>query len=105
MKRTSTLARSGLFALGMLSLIASRAVAADLPAQSRLGAVFAEPPPRGVRAETIEPIEDAAVFYVPPKVPGYYGKPTDFTYRNYYGTSPIAIFGRLPYACGFYALC
>jgi hypothetical protein len=38
-------------------------------------------------------------------VPGYYGGAGDFAYRNYYGTSPIAIFSRLPYACGFHGYC
>ncbi len=39
------------------------------------------------------------------KLPGYYGRPSDFEYRNYYGTSPVAIYSRLPYACGFVGLC
>jgi len=93
------------FAACVIGMVASPACAADLAAQSRLGAVFAEPPVRVVRGEIVEPLDGGAVFFVPPKVPGYYGRPDDFTYRNYYGTSPLAIFGRLPYACGFYAAC
>ena len=89
--------------------VATSAQSADLTQyptrQSRLGAVFAEPTQRIVRVEIAAPVEDGVLYFIPPKVPGYYGRPTDFAYGNYYGTSPLAIFGRLPYACGFYASC
>jgi hypothetical protein len=42
---------------------------------------------------------------VPPIVHGYYGKPRSYLYRSYYGTNPDLIFGRLPYACGWYGYC
>lgn len=100
--------RLSLLALWVLG-IASTAQAADLtqlPArQSRLGAVFADAPPRHVRVEETAPADHSVLYFIPPKVPGYYGKPTDFAYGNYYGTSPLAIFGRLPYACGVYGSC
>lgn len=87
--------------------------AADLPPQTRqgtqIGAIFAEP--AGPRAVVLErPIERPRYVYapqvdIPPLVNGYYGKPNSYLYENYYGTSPVTIFGRLPYACGFYGYC
>ena len=93
----------------MLLIASSSAPAADLGARpSRIGAIFAESPARVVHA----PIERdpsvvivEAIYPVTPRLPGYYGRPRDFKYRNYYGTWPIAIFSRLPYACGFVAAC
>jgi hypothetical protein len=83
------------------------ASAAYLPAQSRLGAVFAEPPPAAVSAY---PLPDSyAVFAppvdIPPLVNGYYGKPNSYYYSSYYGSSIYSTYRRLPYACGFYGYC
>ena len=85
-----------MFRLTVLSLalvgLATAAEAADLPANSRLGEIFVEPPPPRVAAPRIV-------------AGGYYGKPNSFRYRSYYGTPPHVIFGRLPYACGQYGYC
>jgi hypothetical protein len=91
----------------LLTLSAPWAEAADLARQSPLGAVFAERPARVIiRGEPQPPPpSDAGFIAYAPRVPGYYGRPGDFAYRNYYGTSPVAIFTRLPYACGWYGLC
>ena len=86
------------------------ASAADLPARSQLGAVFAEPPP---------PVAYRAVEYPAPIIPynnlpnppwnrGNYNYGSSWSYYNpgpyyggpYYGDGP-----RLPYVCGFYGYC
>lgn len=90
--------------------LATIAQAADLPAHSRLGAIFAEAPPvRAVAPRVVVEDEYETVFApevdIPPLVNGYYGKPKSFRYRSYYGTSPDIIFSRLPYACGEYGYC
>lgn len=95
------------FATWTLCLIAAQAVAADLgayvPAQSRLGAVFAAPAPPPIA------VVDEMPFVLPlipsRTLPGTYGHAGDFAYRNYYSTSPVAIFSRLPYACGIHGYC
>ncbi|MGB3488634.1 MAG: hypothetical protein WBA37_10935 [Xanthobacteraceae bacterium] len=91
-------------------VVASAAYAADLPVHSRLGAIFAEPPPvRAAAPRVVVEEEYETVFApevdIPPLVNGYYGKPKSFRYRSYYGTSPDIIFSRLPYACGEYGYC
>lgn len=87
-------------------LAASPACGSDLAAQSQIGAIFDE---RSGHATQVLPVEETrrqGVIYIHAfKVPGYYGRPTDFECRNYYGTSPVTIFSRLPYACGFVGLC
>jgi hypothetical protein len=90
--------------------IASAAHAADLATHSRLGAIFAEPPPvRAAAPRVVVEDEYETVFApevdIPPLVNGYYGKPKSFRYRSYYGTSPDIVFSRLPYACGEYGYC
>lgn len=100
-----TLAATGLATHGAFT----PARAADLALQpniKRPGQLFAE----GVRVPAVK-VHDKEVldreFWIPnsPPVPGYYGRPGDFHYRNYYGTSPLTIYSRLPYACGFVGLC
>src|ERR1700754_3177650 len=98
MPRKITLA---VFAIALTTVAAS---AADLPAQSRLGAVFAQPYEGPVSAY---PLPDYQTVYappvdIPPLVAGYYGKPNSYFYRPYYGESQYWNFTRLPYACGFY---
>lgn len=91
----------------LFALVASAAESADLatygPGQSPLGAVFAAP----ASSTAVEVDEAPRVLPLIPSrnLPGYYGSAGDFSYRNYYGTSPIAIFSRLPYACGSYGYC
>jgi hypothetical protein len=87
------------------ALTTTSATAADLPAHTRLGAVFVDGPV--VRAPVPPPVEYAGPI-VPwvansPRVAGYYGTWSDFDYRNYYGTSPELIFSRPPYSCAWYA--
>src|SRR4051794_35739604 len=95
--------------LAVLAIAATAvaARAADLPAQSRLGAVFAPPYEAPAYAS---PIYDNPAVYappvdIPPLVAGYYGKPNSYFYSPYYGGSSYGIYARLPYACGFYGYC
>ena len=83
--------------------VASAAHAADLPVNSRLGAIFATPPPMRAAAPRVVVKEEYETVFapevdIPPLVNGYYGKPRSYLYRSYYGTSPDLIFERLPYA-------
>lgn len=97
--------------LAVLVVVATSAAtfAADLPAQTRLGKIFAEPaPPRAYQTDSTAWIAEsvfAPEVDVPSLVNGYYGKPRSYLYRSYYGTSPDLIFERLPYACGYYGYC
>jgi hypothetical protein len=91
------------FAIAVTSVAAR---AADLAAQSRLGAVFAEP----AAPAYAYPIYDNPAVYappvdIPPLVAGYYGKPNSYYYSPYYGGSSYGMYARLPYACGFYGYC
>ena len=79
--------------------------AADLPAQSRLGAVFADPPPVRAPAAYAYTTAYAPPVDIRPLVAGYYGKPNSYFYSPYYGESQYWNFTRLPYACGFYGYC
>jgi hypothetical protein len=81
--------------------------AADLPVQSRLGAVFAEPVPQAATAyrATGYTTVYAPEVDIPPLVAGYYGKPNSYYYAPYYGAPLNYNFTRLPYACGFYGYC
>jgi hypothetical protein len=89
-----------------LNVVAARA--ADLPARSRLGAVFAEP--SETAAQAYRPSDTPVVAYAPglalrPLGPGYYGQPNAYYYSPYYGSSFGAWAFRLPYACNFYGYC
>ena len=105
--------RSTLLAVLAIAVTSIAAYAADLPAQTRLGAIFAEPAHSRVHVsrardsdETFLPeIRFAPEVDLRPLVTGYYGKPKSYDYRPYYGTSPERIFERLPYACGTYGYC
>jgi hypothetical protein len=94
------------FAIAAAGMSAS---AADLAVQSRLGAVFADPPPVQAAATVYQPYSYTTVYAPPvdirPLVAGYYGKPNSYFYRPYYGESQYWNFSRLPYACGFYGYC
>ena len=84
--------------------------AADLPAQSRLGAVFADRPPVQAPAAYAYRADGYATVYappvdIPPLVAGYYGKPNSYYYSPYYGAPLDYTFARLPYACGFHGYC
>jgi hypothetical protein len=100
------LTRLALSAVALI-LTGMAAGAADLPARSRLGAVFAEPAevgPRGYRSAEVT-VVDVPWMATSPRIPGYYGRPGNFYYTSYYGTDPGIIFGRLPYACWYYSSC
>jgi hypothetical protein len=93
-----------------LTGLTAAAQAADLSVDSRIGAIFAEPPPVRASAPRVVVNEEYEAVFAPeidirPLVNGYYGKPKSFRYRSYYGTSPDIIFSRLPYACGAYGYC
>jgi hypothetical protein len=91
----------------VLTLVTFTVQAADLPARTRLGAIFAEPAevgPRGYRSAEVTVVE-VPWMATSPRIPGYYGRPGDFYYTSYYGTEPGIIFGRLPYACWYYSSC
>jgi hypothetical protein len=100
--------RRMMLAVFAIAANAMAASAADLPAQSRLGAIFADPPPyqapaAGYRA--FYPAVYAPPVDIPPLVAGYYGKPNSYFYSPYYGGSLYYNFARLPYACGFHGYC
>jgi hypothetical protein len=103
MLRSITLA---VFAIAGSAMAAS---ATDLPVQSRLGAVFADPPPAQAPVAAYDAYAYTTVYAppvdIPPLVAGYYGKPNSYFYRPYYGESQLWNFTRLPYACGFYGYC
>ena len=103
MLRRITLA---VFAIAMSGTAAS---AADLAAQSRLGAVFADPPAYQTPVAAYGAYAYTTVYAppvdIPPLVAGYYGKPNSYFYSPYYGGSLYYNFARLPYACGFYGYC
>jgi hypothetical protein len=101
----------------MLSILATAlgtisGSAADLPTQSRLGAIFADPVE--VRAyayrseEYVAPIIPYNLVPVLPWERGgyYYGSPWSYYYPGPYYGGPYAWDGpRLPYVCGLYGYC
>jgi hypothetical protein len=103
MLRRLTLAVFAIAAAGM------SASAADLPVQSRLGAVFADPPAYHTPVTAYGAYAYTTVYAppvdIPPLVAGYYGKPNSYFYSPYYGSSLYYDFARLPYACGFHGYC
>jgi len=101
--------RKVMLAVSAIAVSVMAASAADLPVQSRLGAVFADPPPAQAPATAYAAYGYTMVYAppvdIPPLVAGYYGKPNSYFYRPYYGDSQVWNFTRLPYACGFYGYC
>jgi len=96
--------------LALAICCAAPAHAADLAVRpGGIGVIFAEPvvvvpAPVGVVAVWGFPTYAPEV-YIPPLVNGYYGKPNSYDHSSYYGTSPLAIYTRLPYACGWHGYC
>ena len=94
-----------------LAVTAVSAGAADLPKQSRLGAIFAEP--SGVRAKADRSSETSAAimpFNLLPNSPWnrggyYYGSSWSYSSGAYYGSKFTLGGGRLPYVCGLYGYC
>jgi hypothetical protein len=86
--------------------------AADLPAHSRLGAIFAEP--AEVRSDIGRPAEYSAPIIAYDRLPnlpwarGGYNYGSSWSYFNggpYYGGPYVSSAVRLPYVCGFYGYC
>lgn len=95
-----------------IALIGPAANAADLPAHTRLGAVFAKPQKAYVYREVRDGNYPAFIFApqvdIRPIVGGYYGKPFSYYYKPYYESEATALtdaYTRLPYACGFFGYC
>jgi hypothetical protein len=95
-----------------LTVTAVTASAADLPTQSRLGAIFAEPVAvhrTNYRArEPWAPIIPYNLLPAPPWNRGgyYYGSSWDYYYPGpYYGGPYVSYAFRLPYVCGLYGYC
>jgi hypothetical protein len=102
--------RRMMLAISVVAVTIATAGAADLPVQSRLGAVFADPLPSQAPAAYGYRSYGHATVYAPqvdiqPLVAGYYGKPNSYYYAPYYGGSLYYNFARLPYACGLYGYC
>ncbi|ABD87369.1 hypothetical protein [Rhodopseudomonas palustris] len=91
--------------LALAMPLAQPAPAADLAGHSRLGAVFAEPVRPRRHAEPVVVEARDPQLGIALSLPGYYGKLNSFQYNNYYGTSLIDIYGRLPYSCGLVGYC
>ena len=95
------------------ALTAMPAGAADLPTQSRLGAIFADEPP-AVRVEVRRQHEIVAPIIPYNLLPNplwnrgtyYYGSSWDYYYPGpYYGGPYYTDGARLPYVCGLYGYC
>ena len=97
----------------LLALSTTAAAAADLPPNTKLGALFAKPyapPPAPVVVYDTDypPFGFAPQIDIQPIVLGYYGNPNSYYYRSYYGFGDTALwdaYQRLPYACWFYRYC
>jgi len=101
--------------LSVFAIIATgmTASAADLPTQSRLGAIFAEPheaPPVAYRAREnySAPIIAYNLLPAPIWARGGYYYGSSWSYYDggpYYGGPTVFNGGRLPYVCGLYGYC
>ena len=89
------------------------ASAADLPVQSRLGAIFSEAPEVRVYAlrRPVTKPPPIIPFNLMPVLPWerggyYYGSPWSYYYPGpYYGGPYVSYGDRLPYVCGLYGYC
>jgi hypothetical protein len=95
-----------------LTVTAMTAAAADLPTQSRLGAIFAEPAepyPTFYRPrEYSAPIIPFNLLPNPPCNHGIYNYGSSWSYYYpgpYYGGPYYTEGARLPYVCGLYGYC
>lgn len=94
-----------------LAVTAGAVHAADLPAQSRLGAIFAEPAPARAEVRRVEGYSAPLIGYnvLPSPVwnRGNYNYGSPWSYYDsgpYYGGGTPSII-RLPYVCGLYGYC
>ena len=96
-----------------IAVTATAARAADLPAQSRLGAIFAEPaaalPPEAYRVrEYSAPVIGYSLLPDPVWNRGIYNYGSSWSYYYggpYYGGPYVWSGFRLPYVCGLYGYC
>ena len=95
-----------------IAVTAVAAGAADLPAQSQLGVIFAEPAevhPKIYRSrEYSAPIIPYNLLPNPPWARGGYYYGSSWSYYNpgpYYGGPYYTDGARLPYVCGLYGYC
>jgi hypothetical protein len=95
-----------------LALSTISATAADLPAHSKLGAIFAEPAEVRIRADASR--EDSAPIIPYNQLPNpvwarggyYYGSYWSYYHNGPYYGGPLTFSGgRLPYVCGLYGYC
>jgi len=94
-----------------IMVAAMNASAADLPVQSRLGAIFAEPAEIGTRADGKREYSAPMIAYN--RLPNpiwarggyYYGSPWSYDSGPYYRGASVFDGGRLPYVCGLYGYC
>ena len=94
------------------AVTAMTAGAADLPAHSRLGAIFAEPAEGRVDAvrsrEYFGPIIPYTLLPDPVWNRGVYNYGSSWSWYNpgpYYGGPYVSYVVRLPYVCGLYGYC
>jgi hypothetical protein len=97
------------FATAVTAMTAS---AADLPTQSRLGAIFAEPAEVGVEAYEVREYSAPIIPYNLLPNPLWnrgmynYGSSWSYYYPGpYYGGPYVSYAVRLPYVCGLYGYC
>jgi hypothetical protein len=95
-----------------IAVTATAACAADLPAQSRLGAIFAEPAEAGPQAYRVREFSAPVIGYslLPDPVwnRGIYNYGSSWSYYYggpYYGGPYVSAIVRLPYVCGLYGYC
>jgi hypothetical protein len=99
--------------LSVLALMVTgvSASAADLPVQSRLGAIFAEPAEVGIRTNRKREYSAPIIAYN--RLPNpiwarggyYYGSAWSYDSGPYYRGPTVFDGGRLPYVCGLYGYC
>ena len=95
-----------------IAVTATVARAADLPARSRIGAIFAEPAETRVQVVREREYSGPVIPYslLPDPVwnrgGSYYGSSWSYYYGGpYYGGPVSASILRLPYVCGLYGYC
>jgi hypothetical protein len=96
-----------------IAVLTTTTHAADLPAQSKLGAIFAEPAPARVEAvrsrEYSGPVIPYSLLPDPVWNRGYSYYGSSWSYYDggayYGGAGSTPSFIRLPYVCGLYGYC
>ena len=88
--------------------VCTPAQSADMPERGRIGKIFdnsrtAKRHAPRTRVAVREP--DDYILTLPRKVPGYYGTPTSFQQRSYYGTTKSFLYDYIPITCEFSGIC